>query len=179
MKFCSQCASPVAVRIPDGDTLERHVCDACGQIHYQNPKIIAGCIPHWQGQILLCRRAIEPRHGLWTIPAGFMENGETIEQAAMRETYEEACARVEISGLYAIFNIPHVSQVYMIFRAELLDGEFSPGIESLETALFSEKEIPWSDMAFPVVVQSLQRFFADRPGDHFPPFVDTIVPVKR
>jgi len=129
MKFCSQCASPVAVRIPDGDTLERHVCDACGQIHYQNPKIIAGCIPHWQGRILLCRRAIEPRHGLWTIPAGFMENGETIEQAAMRETYEEACARVEISGLYAIFNIPHVSQVYMIFRAELLDGEFAPGIE--------------------------------------------------
>ena len=179
MKFCSQCASPVTVRIPDGDTLERHVCDACGQIHYQNPKIIAGCIPHWQGQILLCRRAIEPRHGLWTIPAGFMENGETIEQAAMRETYEEACTRVEISGLYAIFNIPHVSQVYMIFRAELLDGKFAPGIESLETALFSEKEIPWSDIAFPVVVQALQRFFAERPGDHFPPFVDTIVPVKR
>ena len=179
MKFCSQCASPVAIRVPDGDTKERHICDACGQIHYQNPKIIAGCIPHWQGQILLCRRAIEPRHGLWTIPAGFMENGETIEQAAMRETYEEACARVEISGLYAIFNIPHVSQVYMIFRAELLTGEFAPGIESLETALFSEKEIPWSDIAFPVVIQALQRFFADRPDDHFPPFVDTIVPVKR
>ena len=108
-----------------------------------------------------------------------MENSETIEQAAMRETYEEACARVEISGLYAIFNIPHVSQVYMIFRAELLNSEFAPGIESLETALFAEEDIPWSDIAFPVVVQALQRFFAERPGDHFPPFVDTIVPVQR
>ena len=99
MNFCNQCAHPVATQIPDGDTKERYVCNECGVIHYQNPKIVAGCIPEWEGQILLCRRGIEPRHGLWTIPAGFMENGETIEQAAARETLEEACADVEINGL--------------------------------------------------------------------------------
>jgi len=179
MKFCSQCASPVTIRIPNGDTKERHVCNECGEIHYQNPKIVAGCIPEWEGRILLCRRAIEPRHGLWTIPAGFMENGETVEQAAMRETLEEACAHVEISGLYAVFNIPHVSQVYMIFRAQLQEGQFAPGIESLETALFFEEEIPWSEMAFPVVVQALERFFSDRPRNAFPPFVDTVTPLNR
>ncbi len=108
-----------------------------------------------------------------------MENGETIEQAAARETLEEACAQVEISGLYAVFNIPHVSQVYMIFRARLCDGAFAPGIESLETALFDENQIPWSEMAFPVVVQSLRRYFSDRPNNHFPPFVDTVTPIRR
>ena len=136
MNFCTQCASPVALRVPAGDTMARHVCEACGEIHYQNPKIVAGCIPEWEGKILLCRRAIEPRKGLWTIPAGFMENGETVEQAAARETWEEACASVEISGLYAVFNIPHVNQVYMIFRAALKDETFAPGIERLETGLF-------------------------------------------
>ena len=179
MKFCSQCAAPVSLRIPQGDNRERHVCDLCGQIHYQNPKIVAGCIPEWEGRILLCRPAIEPRHGLWTIPAGFMENGETIEQAATRETLEEACAQVEISGLYAVCNIPHVSQVYMIFRAGLCDGAFAPGIESLETALFDENQIPWSEMAFPVVVQSLRRYFSDRRNNHFPPFMDTVTPIRR
>ncbi len=178
MKYCSQCAAPVVFRVPSGDTLKRHVCDVCGEIHYQNPNIVAGCIPEWRGRILLCRRAIEPRHGLWTIPAGFMENGETVEQAAMRETLEEACANVEISELYAVYNIPHVNQVYMIFRAKLLGGEFAPGVESLETVLFEEADIPWDEMAFPVVVRSLQRFFADRPGNRFPPFVDTIVPQR-
>ncbi len=179
MKFCSQCASPVAIRIPDGDTKERHIFEASGQMHDQNPKSIASCIPQCPVPNQLYHPHVEHNTGHSTIPAGFMENSETIEQAAMRETYEEACARVEISGLYAIFNIPHVNQVYMIFRAELLDGEFAPGIESLETALFSETEIPWSDIAFPVVIQTLQRFFADRPGDHFPPFVDTISSIKR
>lgn len=179
MKFCSQCAHPVSLRVPQGDTLARHVCDACGEIHYQNPKIVAGCIPEWEGQILLCRRGIEPRHGLWTIPAGFMENGETIEQAAARETWEEAYARVDIIGLYAVFNIPHVNQVYMIFRATLKDKEFAPGIESLDTALFDEDNIPWSEMAFPVVVQSLQRYFDDRLANQFPPFVGTLQPIKR
>ncbi len=176
MKYCSQCAAPVVFRVPSGDTLKRHVCDVCGEIHYQNPRIITGCIPEWQGRILLCRRAIEPRYGLWTIPAGFMENGETVEQAAMRETLEEACANVEISELYAVYNIPHVNQVYMIFRANLVEEDFAPGVESLETVLFEEADIPWDEMAFPVVVRSLQRFFADRPGNRFPPFVDTIVP---
>jgi ADP-ribose pyrophosphatase YjhB (NUDIX family) len=179
MKFCTQCASPVALRVPDGDTMARHVCEACGEIHYQNPKIVAGCIPEWEGKILLCRRAIEPRNGLWTIPAGFMENGETVEQAAARETWEEACAHVEINGLYAVFNIPHVNQVYMIFRAALKDETFAPGIESLETGLFEEAEIPWSQMAFPVVVQSLERYFSDRQRDHFPTFLGTLEPIKR
>ena len=179
MKFCTQCANPVSLRIPAGDTLPRHVCEGCGEIHYQNPKIVAGCIPEWEGKILLCRRGIEPRHGLWTIPAGFMENGETIEQAAARETWEEACAKVSIDGLYAVFNIPHVNQVYMIFRAALTVADFAPGIESLETALFEEEDIPWSEMAFPVVVQSLKRYFSDRVEDHFPTFVGTLEPIKR
>ena len=130
-------------------------------------------------QILLCRRGIEPRHGLWTIPAGFMENGETIEQAAARETLEEACAEVEINGLYGVFNIPHVNQVYMIFRASLKEKKFAYGIESLETELFSENDIPWSEMAFPVVVQSLKRFFNDRVRQEFPAFIDTVAPIKR
>jgi len=179
MNFCNQCAHPVSIQIPDGDTKERHVCDGCGVIHYQNPKIVAGCIPEWEGQILLCRRGIEPRHGLWTIPAGFMENGETIEQAAARETLEEACADVEINGLYGVFNIPHVNQVYMIFRASLKERKFASGIESLETELFSENDIPWSEMAFPVVVQSLKRFFNDRVREEFPAFIDTVAPIKR
>ena len=179
MNFCNQCAHPVSIKIPDGDTKERYVCDACGVIHYQNPKIVAGCIPEWEGQILLCRRGIEPRHGLWTIPAGFMENGETIEQAAARETLEEACADVEINGLYGVFNIPHVNQVYMIFRASLKEKKFASGIESLETELFSENDIPWSEMAFPVVVQSLKRFFNDRVQQEFPAFIDTVAPIKR
>ena len=179
MNFCNQCAHPVSIQIPDGDTKERHVCDACGVIHYQNPKIVAGCIPEWEGQILLCRRGIEPRHGLWTIPAGFMENGETIEQAAARETLEEACAEVEINGLYGVFNITHVNQVYMIFRASLKEKKFASGIESLETELFSENDIPWSEMAFPVVVQSLKRFFNDRVRQEFPAFIDTVAPIKR
>ena len=121
MKFCSQCSAPVALRIPDGDALPRHVCTACGTIHYQNPKMVVGCIPEWEDKVLLCRRAIEPRRGMWTVPAGFMENGETTFQGAIRETLEEANARVEVDSLYALYNIPHISQVYLLFRARLLD----------------------------------------------------------
>ena len=135
MKFCSHCAQQLSFKIPEGDNLPRHVCDSCGMIHYQNPKIVAGCIPEWEGRILLCRRAIEPRHCLWTIPAGFMENSETVEQAAARETREEACAKINIIGLYGVYNIPHVNQVYMIFKGSLADGAFAPGVESLETVL--------------------------------------------
>jgi ADP-ribose pyrophosphatase YjhB (NUDIX family) len=124
VKFCSTCGASVSLRIPEGDNRERFVCTSCQTIHYQNPKIVAGTIPEWDGQILLCRRAIEPRYGLWTLPAGFMENGETTEQAAMRETWEEAGARIEILGLYSIFSIPHISQVYMLFRGELVDGVY-------------------------------------------------------
>ena len=179
MNFCSHCGRSVSLKIPEDDNRPRHVCDSCGNIHYQNPLIVAGCIPEWQGKILLCRRAIEPRYGLWTIPAGYMENGETLEQAACRETEEEACARVDLDGLYAVYNIPHVSQVYTIFRGQLADGAFAPGAESLETALFEENQIPWGEIAFPVVDRTLKRFFLDRPEQRFATFVDTVAPPAR
>ncbi|MEW8208657.1 MAG: NUDIX hydrolase [Candidatus Thiodiazotropha taylori] len=134
MNFCSQCGAKVEVKVPDGDNRPRHVCDSCSTIHYQNPKIVVGCIPVWEDQILLCRRAIEPRYGLWTLPAGFMENGETSQQGAARETLEEATARVDVEGLYGLYNLPHINQVYLIFRSRLLDLEFAAGTESLEVA---------------------------------------------
>ncbi|MCK4951824.1 MAG: NUDIX hydrolase [Gammaproteobacteria bacterium] len=162
MKFCSQCGATVEHKVPDGDTLPRYVCDACDTIHYQNPKVVTGCIPEWEDKILLCRRAIDPRQGLWTLPAGFMENSETSSEGAARETLEEACARVEIGDLYALFNIPHISQVYLLFRARLLDLDYSPGLESLEVNLFAEHEIPWDEIAFAVVKETLQRYFKDR-----------------
>lgn len=169
MKFCSSCGAPVALRIPQGDDRERFVCDDCQTIHYQNPKIVAGCIPEWQGRILLCKRAIEPRYGLWTLPAGFMENGETTEQAAMRETWEEARARVEITSLYTLFSIPHINQVYMLFRGSIIDGGYQPGPESLECGLFAEADIPWEQLAFPVVQETLQRYYRDKNrGNGFP-----------
>ena len=132
MIFCSNCGARLIRKIPPGDDRLRYVCESCATIHYQNPKIVAGCIPEWEGRLLLCRRAIEPRHGLWTLPAGFMENGETTEQAAARETWEEARARVGSMQLYGVFSIPHISQVYMMFRGVLLAEEFGPGPESLE-----------------------------------------------
>ena len=162
MNFCSQCGAPVSLRIPEGDNLPRYICDACGTVHYQNPKIVAGCIPEWNGAILLCRRAIEPRYGLWTLPAGFMENGETTEQAAARETLEEARARVRIDSLYAVFSIPHINQVYMVFRGSLPAPEFGAGDESLEARLFEEHEVPWKELAFQVMRETLRRYFADR-----------------
>ncbi len=174
MKFCNQCGSTVDFLIPEGDNMPRRVCSQCGMIHYQNPKLIAGCIPEWQDRILLCRRAIEPRYGLWTIPAGFMENGETLEEAAIRETNEEACAEVELQGLYAVFSLPHVSQVYVFFRAHLVNGDFAPGSESLDTELFEQHDIPWGEIAFPVVVQTLERYFQDRVSGQYMPITGTI-----
>lgn len=162
MKFCSHCSTAVELLIPEGDTLPRYVCPACKTIHYQNPKMVVGCIPEWEDKILLCRRAIEPRHGWWTLPAGFMENNETLAEAAARETLEEANARVEIGNLYAVYSLPHISQVYLLFRARLLDLDFKPGIESLEVKLMSEQEIPWDDMAFRVIHDPLRRYFEER-----------------
>ena len=162
MKYCSLCGSPVDFRIPQDDNRARHVCTSCGEIHYQNPKMIVGAIPEWQGNILLCRRAIEPRHGLWTLPAGFMENGETTAEAAARETLEEANALVTIGELYTLYNVPHINQVHLLFRATLHNTNFSPGIESLEVRLFSEQDIPWDALAFRPVRFTLQHYFADR-----------------
>lgn len=178
MKFCSQCGAAVALRVPEGDSLPRHVCTACATIHYQNPKMVVGSIPEWQGKILLCRRAIEPRRGLWTVPAGFMENGETTFQGALRETLEEANARVEIDSLYALYNIPHINQVYLLFRARLLDLDFSPGAETLETKLFDEHEIPWEEIAFATVRHTLTRYYADRKSGSYPFHMGTIEPVR-
>ena len=167
MNFCSQCAAPVALRVPSGDDRPRHVCDTCGTVHYQNPKIVAGCVPEWEGRILLCRRAIEPRAGRWTLPAGFMENGETTGEAAVRETREEANARVEVDALFTCLDIPRISQVYVMFRARLVDGAFSPGAESLDARLFEEAEVPWDEIAFPAITRTLELWFRDRRGGTF------------
>lgn len=167
MKFCSNCATEVSLRIPEGDNRPRYVCDRCGSIHYQNPKIVTGCIPEWEDRILLCKRAIEPRYGTWTLPAGFLENHESVHDGAIRETIEEANAKISIIGLYALFNIPHISQVYLLFRARLLDLEFSPGSESLETRLFREDEIPWDRLSFSVIRETLTRYYRQRNRGNF------------
>ncbi|MFT5116245.1 MAG: ADP-ribose pyrophosphatase YjhB (NUDIX family) [Parasphingorhabdus sp.] len=175
MKYCSQCGAAVSLKIPVDDNRPRHVCGACDVIHYQNPKIVAGCIPVWEDQVLLCKRAIEPRHGFWTLPAGFMEIGETTAEAAQRETLEEANARVELDGLYALINLSHVNQVYMIYRSRLLDLDFFPGIESLEVGLYKEKDIPWADLAFTTVRHTLQFYFEDRQRGNYPLRIGDIV----
>jgi ADP-ribose pyrophosphatase YjhB (NUDIX family) len=179
MKFCSSCGAPLTRKVPPGDTLPRDVCDACHTIHYQNPRMVVGCIVEWQDRILLCRRAIEPRLGLWTVPAGYMENGETTFQGAMRETMEEANARVEIGALYALYNIPHISQVYLLFRARLLDAGVRPGAETLETRLFAEHEIPWDRIAFASVRNTLTRYYEDRKTGHYPFHMGTIEPAGK
>lgn len=167
MNYCTQCGAKVELRIPEGDTHLRHVCRQCGEIHYLNPKLVIGCIAEQNGDILLCRRAIEPRHGFWTLPAGFMENGESTIEAALRETREEACAQVAIEGLFALVNIPHISQVHLFYRGQLLGNEFGAGEESLETALFSEDAIPWDDLAFRSVALCLRAYFEDRRNGQF------------
>lgn len=168
MNFCSNCGSAVALIVPPGDNRERHVCNDCDTVHYVNPRIVTGCLPVWEDQVLLCLRAIEPRRGYWTLPAGFMENGETIAAGAARETVEEANARVSDLELYTIFSLPHISQAYMFFRAQLCDLEFSSGEESLDVRLFKEDEIPWDNLAFPVITQSLQFYFEDRRLGDYP-----------
>ena len=168
MNFCSACGSSrIELRIPDGDTLPRHVCAGCGTIHYQNPKIVVGCLPEWGERVLLCRRAIEPRYGLWTLPAGFLENGETLMNGAVRETLEEAHARVDLGELYTVISLPQINQVYMMFRARLLDLGFGPGAESLEVRLFEEGEVPWEMLAFRTIARTLRNYFLDRRLDAF------------
>lgn len=179
MNFCSHCGAPVTVRVPSGDSLPRHVCDQCGTIHYQNPKLVVGAIPEWEDRILLCRRAIEPRYGLWTLPAGFMENDETTAQAAQRETLEEARARIEIGELYSLINVSHINQVHLFYRARLLDLDFAPGQESLEVALFDESSIPWDEMAFRSISLTLRYYYADRQSGRFQFHSDDIVFQKR
>ena len=166
MKFCSECAHPVALAIPEGDNRPRYVCKHCDAIHYQNPKLVIGSIPVWEQdgelKVLLCKRAIEPRHGYWTLPAGFMENAETTAEAALRETEEEAGANIQIGELFSLLNVAHVHQVHLFYLARLLDLDFAPGVESLDVRLFAEREIPWDDLAFPTIRTTLELFFADR-----------------
>jgi len=180
MRYCSECGAPVELRLPPDDNRSRYICTACSTIHYQNPKLVIGAIPEWEGgRILLCRRAIEPRHGLWTLPAGFMENGETTTEAAIRETLEEANARIAIGELYSMCNLPYINQVQLLFRARLLDLNFSPGAESLEVELFEEQDIPWDKIAFRPVRFTLQRYFADRKAGSFQFYIsDLAAPVR-
>ena len=162
MNYCGQCGASVERIIPAGDTKPRDVCSRCGHIHYENPRIIAGCLPVFEDKVLLCQRAIEPRRGKWTLPAGFLENAETIQEGAARETLEEANARVHNLELYTLFSLPHISQVYMFYRADLSDLDFSAGEESLAVGLYGESDIPWDELSFPVVTDTLKCYFADR-----------------
>ena len=179
IRFCNACGSPVTYRIPEGDSLPRAVCDRCGHIQYENPKIVVGCVPLWEGRVLMCKRAIEPRYGLWTLPAGFMENHETTEQGAAREALEEANARVEIGQLYTLYSIPHISQVYMMYLGRLVDADVSPGVESLEVKLVTQDEVPWDQLAFTMVRKTLEAYFADRESGVFTTRFGSIQPPQR
>jgi ADP-ribose pyrophosphatase YjhB (NUDIX family) len=167
MKYCSQCGGSVQLRIPPGDDRQRYVCDTCDAVHYENPKIVVGCIAEWEDKILLCRRAIEPRYGLWTLPAGYLENRESVSQGVKRETFEEAQAVVNNLKPFAVFSLPFISQVYLMLRGVLENLNFAPGIESLEVQLFGEAEIPWDALAFPVIRETLRRYYEDRSKGRF------------
>jgi ADP-ribose pyrophosphatase YjhB (NUDIX family) len=162
INFCSACGAPVELRVPAGDSLPRHVCIRCSVVHYRNPKLVVGTLPVWADQVLLCRRAIEPCYGKWTLPAGFMENHETVAAAALRETEEEAGAHVELGEMYTVISVPHISQVHVIYRARLLDLDFAAGEETLEIGMFREHEIPWNEIAFRTIGLTLRHYFADR-----------------
>ena len=169
IQYCRQCGSAVEHRVPDdGDTRPRAVCPACQTIHYENPLNVVGSIPVLaDGRVLLCKRNIEPQLGKWTLPAGFMELGETTSQGAARETDEEAGAQFEIGALFSLMNVPRVGQVHMYYRATLLSDQFNPGVETMEARLFSEAEVPWDELAFRTVKETLEHFFADRQRGQF------------
>ena len=168
IKHCRNCGTTVAYRLPDdGDTRERAVCTACDTIHYENPLNVVGTVPYWGDRVLLCKRNIEPRWGKWTLPAGFMELGESVAQGAARETTEEAGAEFEMEDLLSILSVPRVGQVHLFFRARLLSERFDPGPETIEARLFAEDEIPWEEIAFRTVRETLERYFADRRAGRF------------
>jgi ADP-ribose pyrophosphatase YjhB (NUDIX family) len=168
VNYCSNCGAPVSILVPPDDNRPRHVCGTCGTIHYQNPRIVTGTVPLWQDRVLLCRRAIAPRNGFWTLPAGFLELGETTAGGALRETLEEAQARVELQDLYTLLHVPHVDQVHLMYRAALQDLDFSPGTESSDVRLFALGEIPWDELAFQSVRQTLRFLVDDRPTQRYP-----------
>jgi len=162
VKFCSNCAAPISTRVPPGDSLPRFVCDQCGEIHYQNPRLVVGTLTERNGQLLLCRRAIEPRYGYWTLPAGYMENGETTAQAAIRETLEEAGAKIELGAPFTMISIPFANQVHVFYRAKLVELDFKPGDETLEVKMVDEAQVPWKELAFRTVSMTLKQWYADR-----------------
>jgi len=167
MNYCSNCGEKVSYRIPADDERPRYVCDACHMIHYQNPKIVVGCIPEWEDKILLCRRAIAPWIGKWTLPAGYLENAETLAEGARREAREETNADVEIISPYNLFNLTFINQIYLMFRARLIDTKFGPSAESSHVELVAEEDIPWDDLAFNVIRETLTQYFSDRPKGVF------------
>jgi len=169
IKHCRNCGAEVAYRLPDdGDTRQRAVCPACDTIHYENPLNVVGTVPYWGDKVLLCKRNIEPRWGKWTLPAGFMELGETTAQGAARETDEEAGAKIEMEGLITVISVPRVGQVHLFYRARLLSDLFDPGHETIEARLFAEDEIPWEEIAFRTVKETLEHYFEDRRKGSFP-----------
>jgi ADP-ribose pyrophosphatase YjhB (NUDIX family) len=168
IQHCKQCGTAVVYRVPDdGDTKERAVCPNCDTIHYENPLNVVGTVPHWGDKVLLCKRNIEPRFGKWTLPAGFMELNETTAEGAARETDEEAGAQFEMEGLFTLLNVARVGQVHLFYRARLLSDQFKPGTETIEAQLFAEDEIPWDEIAFRTVKETLERYFADRRAGHY------------
>ena len=171
IQHCRQCGAPVVYRLPDdGDTKPRAVCTACATVHYENPLNVVGTVPVWGdggAQVLLCLRNIEPRRGKWTLPAGFMELGETTAEGAQRETVEEAGASIELGPLFTLMNVSRVGQVHLYYRAQLLNDRFDPGIETIEARLFTEDQIPWDEIAFRTVRETLECYFADRRKGHF------------
>lgn len=174
MSFCTACGHLTQDKVPLGDHQIRQVCVNCDTIHYVNPKVICGALAIWQDKVLLCRRAIEPRYGLWTLPAGYMELFETMEQGSARETREEAEAEVDIEHLYCMYNIPRIGQIYVLFKAQLIDGKFGAGEETIESKLFAEHEIPWEQLAFPSVERTLRHYFADKKQQDYPMHLETL-----
>lgn len=174
MKFCPDCGAPTRFAVPEGDDRKRNICTANGDIFYDNPRNVAGCVIEYEGKILLCKRNIAPRFGFWTLPAGFLELGETIAEGAARETQEEACAEARLDGLYTLIDIPHIGQAHLFYRAHLATPEFAPGPESSAVALVAEQDIPWSQLAFPSVLRTLQLYFADRTAGAFTLHDETI-----
>ena len=167
IQHCRVCGAKVTYLVPQGDNRERAVCGACGEIHYENPINVVGTVPVWGEQVLLCRRNIEPRYGLWTLPAGFLELGESTAEGALRETVEEAGARIELEGLYTVLNVARVGQLHLFYRARMLDTTLAPGPETIEARLFAEAEVPWDQLAFRTVRQTLEHYFADRRNGGF------------
>ena len=164
--YCPQCGSnALEFRIPNGDTKRRNLCMRCGYIIYQNPLTVAGSVLEWEGKILLCKRAIKPRLGLWTLPAGFMEKHETVEECARRESFEEATAEIENIALFSLYSLPHISQIYVIYSGILKGGRAEPGEESSQVKLFAPDEIPWSEIAFDIIEENLKLYLEHGPGN--------------